>query len=359
MITIDFDELLAQHNLPDDAMVQSGMSQQGLQEICDDHVEHTPELEALGQLLASELQRVPKVHSLKYRVKDPRHLVVKIIRKRLSGFLPQITVQNYKDEITDLLGIRVLHLFKDDWPSIHEFITNTWSLKEPPTANCRAGDPPDWIALLKERDCVIHEHDAGYRSVHYLIQPQVQDRTQSVEVQVRTIFEEGWSEVDHLIRYPDDVDNPILAPLLLIFNRFAGSADELASYIRDLKDCMEQQSQAYRKETADHVIKLGELKRKIDDLDIGTGQKLEIKNDIDVIDRHMVPQAERDAISNSLKATEARDSYPSLVRTFQEWTALRHQMEQVMREQMQFDKQMKQSQGTVRPGKRPTLDEHA
>ena len=56
-----------------------------------------------------------------------------------------------------------------------------------------------------------------------------------MEIQVRTVFEEAWSEIDHIIRYPYDVDNPVLTEYLAIFNRIVGSADEMGMFIKKLK----------------------------------------------------------------------------------------------------------------------------
>ena len=56
-----------------------------------------------------------------------------------------------------------------------------------------------------------------------------------VEIQVRTVFEEAWSEIDHLMRYPYDVDNPIITEYLGIFNRIVGSADEMGTFIKKMK----------------------------------------------------------------------------------------------------------------------------
>ena len=51
-----------------------------------------------------------------------------------------ISVETYKKIVTDLIGIRVLHLFKDDWRGIHEDIMNLWEIRETPQINIRRGD---------------------------------------------------------------------------------------------------------------------------------------------------------------------------------------------------------------------------
>ena len=101
---------------------------------------------------------------------------------------------------------------------IHDFITKNWKLNETPTANVRKGDSEEFIGKFKEKDCEIHEHKFGYRSVHYIVKSQPAKELHLAEIQVRTIFEEGFSEIDHRVRYPYYQDNLILASYLDIFN---------------------------------------------------------------------------------------------------------------------------------------------
>ena len=61
----------------------------------------------------------------------------------------------------------------------------------------------------------------------------------TIELQVRTIFEEAWSEIDHKIRYPYFMHDKLFSEYLLILNRLAGSADEMGTYIKFLQ--VEQQ----------------------------------------------------------------------------------------------------------------------
>jgi len=57
-----------------------------------------------------------------------------------------------------------------------------------------------------------------------------------VEIQVRTILEEAWSEIDHTIRYPYGDGKRTLSPCLLFLNRLLGNADEMGSFIKLLND---------------------------------------------------------------------------------------------------------------------------
>ena len=56
-----------------------------------------------------------------------------------------------------------------------------------------------------------------------------------MEIQVRTVFEEAWSEIDHIMRYPYDTDNPVITEYLAIFNRMVGCADEMGTFLKKVK----------------------------------------------------------------------------------------------------------------------------
>ena len=183
---IEINEIIQKHKLPPDSLEITTLKVEELTRIFDDHASRTHDLETVGDLVTSQLRRVSQVHSPRYRVKEPEHLVAKIIRKRIESPKCIISFEDYRDQITDLIGIRVLHLFKEDWQPIHDYIDDTWDLKEQSVANFRDGDSKEWLAVLEERGCRINAHKAGYRSVHYVLQCQPTKTATFVEVQVRT-----------------------------------------------------------------------------------------------------------------------------------------------------------------------------
>lgn len=117
------------------------------------------------------------VHSVRSRIKKPDSLIEKIIRKTLDakkrGEVKNITVKNYTSEINDLIGIRILHVFKNDWFNIHNFIINIceYKTKEKPTAYYRKGDEKAFIDECKRNGCDAKVHPKAYRSIHYIINP--------------------------------------------------------------------------------------------------------------------------------------------------------------------------------------------
>ena len=61
-----------------------------------------------------------------------------------------------------------------------------------------------------------------------------------VEIQGRTLFEEGWSEIDHDIVYPYYKDDEMLTDFSKLLNRLSGMADEMSSYFRRMKEEREE-----------------------------------------------------------------------------------------------------------------------
>jgi putative GTP pyrophosphokinase len=208
------------------------------------------------------LLKTPSVHSVRYRIKDSEHLIEKVVRKRLENNKRDITIENYEEELTDLAGVRILHLFKGDWQYIHQFIIDTWGLHEKPTAYFRKGDSNEILDMFTIQNCEVKEHPAGYRSVHYIAQTSLTKSICNVEIQVRTIFEEGWSEVDHKIRYPNFSNNPLTNDLLMMLNRSAGSADEMSSFVQGLSFYIKQsekEQKSLKQERDDLTAKLAEV----------------------------------------------------------------------------------------------------
>lgn len=227
---IDMNTFLKKYNITIKEYEESGISWDKLMEIYNHYLILRPKLENLGKFISDTLRSADKVHSIRYRTKDPEHLLEKIIRKKKVD----VNSENYLEKITDLIGIRALHLYKDDWESIHDFIKDNWILKENTTALVRTGDSKELLDLYSKKNCDIKEHEMGYRSVHYIIECSATKQKIFAEIQVRTIIEEAWSEIDHEIRYPYNVNDKMLQNYLATFNRLAGTADEMGTLLKSL-----------------------------------------------------------------------------------------------------------------------------
>lgn len=249
-------------------------------EIDNAYVKCYSDLESTAKYIVDCLRQVKAVHSLKFRIKDPEHLIEKIIRKKFSDPSLEINIENYRTRITDLIGVRILHLFKEDWGQIHHFIKSRWNLFEKPTANIRSGDSTN---KFTEEDCEIKEQEYGYRSVHYLVKSELIKETHIAELQVRTIFEEGWSEIDHRIRYPYEMDNPLLNQYLFIFNRLSGSADEMGSFVKLLKNELGEVAKKKQVALEEKDKAINQLREQIKKLKIETKERDKLEDQIEAL----------------------------------------------------------------------------
>ena len=190
------------------------------------------------------------IHSYRYRTKGVAQLLEKVIRKRRENpeKFARLDHTNFHKFVTDLIGIRVFFLYREDWKHFHRYLTsrfendpalyirdrlmdfdedpNHYYLAERPRAYKRTGDSK----IYDGRELEIIS-DGIYRSLHYI----VKYKGQYIEIQGRTLFEEGWGEVDHDIVYKEAEDDEMLRDYSKLLNRLSGLADEMSSYFRRMK----------------------------------------------------------------------------------------------------------------------------
>lgn len=176
---------------------------------------------------------LPIVHSIKSRIKDPEHLRDKVYRKTKDSELI-ISSSNLFSEITDLIGVRVLHLYQDQFPKIHRAIQKEvddgeWSYVEPPKAY-------SWDPETKSIYDVLGLHseikESYYTSVHYLIKPNNSNPNPvCCEIQVRTLFEEIWGEISHSINYPSETSSVACKEQLRVLSKLVSTGTRLADSI--------------------------------------------------------------------------------------------------------------------------------
>ena len=222
-----------------------------LEKIKEDYESKLKEIdfENEANYLFKKFSKIENVHALNYRIKDPDHLIEKIKRKQKDNPKRIITVENYNKEITDLIGFRILHVFKDGWKTIDDYIRKYFKddFIDDPIFCYREGDNIGDIDETKfKKEC----RKSGYRSIHYVIKKETSGFEIPVEIQVRTIFEDAWGEIDHTIRYPNYIDDSLINDYSAILNRLAGLGDEIGINIRNIKEAL-----ANSQNQADELIK--------------------------------------------------------------------------------------------------------
>lgn len=276
---IEKDSFLEKYNIDKLEFENTKIVWDDLMLIFKDYLCFKKELEQAAIYLFNTLMLSEKVHSVRYRIKDEEHLIEKIIRKKITEN-HSIDLNNYKEEINDLIGLRALHLFKADWLKINGYIIEKFNLFRKPIANYRKGDSEDLIRYFSENGCEPKEHKYGYRSIHYILETQPYKLKLKAEIQVRTIYEEAWAEIDHTIRYPYDLGNILYSEFLLILNRLSGSADEMGSFIQSLKKELLLREIDYGNKIKEKDKIILDLEEKLSKLDIKDKDLNSIKEDL-------------------------------------------------------------------------------
>jgi len=245
---------LSQYNLSDYDLDEANIGWNELTLIVKEYEKMEETLHVLGKEFIDEyLYDIEKagIHSYRYRTKSVEHLIEKIVRKKKEcpNKYEKLNHENFYKFVTDLIGIRVFFLYREDWIHFHQYITsrfennpeiyiknrledfdedqNHYYIAEKPKVYKRAGD-----TKIYDSNEIEIRSDGIYRSLHYIIKY----KGYYIEIQGRTLFEEGWSEIDHDIVYPYYKDDIMLKDFSTLLNRLSGMADEMSSYFRRMKE---------------------------------------------------------------------------------------------------------------------------
>lgn len=233
-----------------------------LMEIYEDYEERLNN-GSLRKIITSFLDEIGSpeaMHSMRYRIKSPESLIVKIIHKKYNEFndpdYANINKDTYGKVIMDLLGARILIRHRYLWEDIHDLI---WHLYFRGTEKYVKNRIADYIGdfhkpFLAERPKVFYRYEEntkfyelkgrdifdfeknnqGYSSNHYIINYY----GTYIELQVRTLFDEAWSENDHDFVYKLHAGNKklVLQRTSNLLSKVAEVADELSMFMHDYYD---------------------------------------------------------------------------------------------------------------------------
>ena len=179
-----------------------------------------------------------EVTAVEARVKERKSLMGKLVRKGHK--------YHTLDDITDILGVRIITLFSDDVDRVASYMEKIFDV--------------DWNESIDKRK--MHQMDSfGYNSLHYICRiprslledpthPELNDIR--FEIQMRSTLQHAWAAMDHDIGYKTEIETP--PEYMRMLGRLAGMlelADEEFSRIRI-------SVAAYRRRM-ESLIKAGEL----------------------------------------------------------------------------------------------------
>ncbi len=145
-------------------------------------------LEVLNDELSLTQKRNP-IETIASRIKQPRSIVQKLIRKG-----SEVTIDAVQREVKDVAGIRVICMFTDDIYKIADMLSMQ-----------------DDVNVVSVKDYIKHPKESGYRSYHMIVEIPVffSDRKQLmlVEIQIRTIAMDFWASLEHELKYKHEIPN--------------------------------------------------------------------------------------------------------------------------------------------------------
>ena len=163
--------------------------------------------------LISDDPLAPKesIHTILYRIKDESRLIEKIDQenKRPELDVTPITHKNFHERIGDIIGIRIICLRLSDIVKVEAYLEflveeNIFKFIQEPDYKRSFVLPIDPGKSIPQN---INLQYSGYSSIHYEV--KLGDNSDAgeefkkiqIELQLRTILEEAWGEIDHKYRY--------------------------------------------------------------------------------------------------------------------------------------------------------------
>lgn len=262
-----WDTLLEEHKLRvkvaeldqvDEAKGHTVKTKEICQYIYYDYVLWRGELEARKAAVWNIFEKLQGVHLHTSRVKSLESLIDIVIRKRHEWLgddnnkYANINAENYRDIITDLAGVRLIINYRGRWLDMHKEILSRFPLDadriyennkllahipdrdvqaELPKAYYAEGDD---IKQYVENGLLPKKHKMNYRSIHYTLSFE----GTYIEVQVRTIYDEVWSDCDHNYVYKkdDNKSHAALEQMSDILSKLTNLSNDIGEQMKSIYD---------------------------------------------------------------------------------------------------------------------------
>ena len=200
--------------------------------ILEDYRSSKADFERLGETAMDILKRIVQdagisVMAMEHRVKTEESLAGKLERKGDK--------YNSLEDLTDILGCRVICSFEDDVDRIGELVEREFEL--------------DWENSVDKR-ATLRPDSFGYLSLHYICSlPEGRGYPEEIcgkkfEIQIRTILQHAWAVINHDLGYKSDFGVPdavtrdfsrIAGLFELADDEFVRTRDKVYGYTEDIR----------------------------------------------------------------------------------------------------------------------------
>ena len=188
--------------------------------------------ESLRVCLSEDDELRSTIHFIKHRIKAAESLRAKL--RRLAGKDEGETIDesNLFQRITDLAGLRIIHLHTDQIARMHPRILkileeNRYRIINKPVAHCW---DVEYERLFQDVGLHTERADSMYTTVHYDIQASA-EKPITCELQVRSLVDEVWGEVSHRVNYPTASPSEACRDQLKVLARLTSGCGRLVDSI--------------------------------------------------------------------------------------------------------------------------------
>ncbi len=204
---------------------------------------------------------------VKGRIKSFDALYRKLLLRCQNGVL----IEKPFEFITDIIGMRIVVPFLEDLSSVEKLIKEHFEIIE---------------TEYKSRELTIREF--GYDSIHILIilPPEISSKVKNsenmkIEIQLRTILQDAWAEVEHELIYKTSIDKveDTIRRKMIAINATLSLGDTIFQEIRDYQRKRYKDIQERHKKLMDKVSTIPEKMGKQKD----TAETLPIEKSINIM----------------------------------------------------------------------------
>ena len=182
---------------------------------------------------ARDKEAIP-IYSTKYRIKSPESIYLKTKRTEKS-----------LAEIQDYSGLRILCLFEEDIIKINDKLLSIFERVGLVLEMYKVYNFDDQVLISNLKKSIsqyIPEQDvfkpkrklSGYKSIHYIGYQLQGLRKVYIEVQLRTLLQDVWGELEHALSYKRGMIHPHIVKSFKLLARDLGTSDMLMSHLRDI-----------------------------------------------------------------------------------------------------------------------------
>jgi putative GTP pyrophosphokinase len=208
-------------------------------------------------ILTKKFENILSASGCNAQVKGRLKSFEALYRKLLIRCQNGIVIEKPFDVITDIIGMRIVVPFLEDLENVEKTIKENFEIVE---------------TEYKSRELSIREF--GYDSIHILIKlpKEISDKIKNsdsmkIEVQLRTILQDAWAEVEHELIYKTSIDKveDTIRRKMIAVNATLSLGDTIFQEIRDYQRKRYKDIQERHKKLMDKVSTIPEKMEKLKD----------------------------------------------------------------------------------------------